>query len=281
MSRNIRLLAGTFGCVLIASVLIGFSGKSQSHHAAKTDDQVVVGQAAKQIDDEATPIVDYNGREEVDRIDKPARQLKSARYNHGPLPSNPNPEIGDIRTEPERRAGYSDLPAVQSDVVAEAIVRNSRAFLSADKTGVYSEFTIVVAKVWKDRSSLSVAPGDTIVAERFGGNVRYPSGKVIRFRIVGEGVPIRGKRYLFFLAQADQDSFKLLTAYENQGNKVFALDGSRTEPRGQGRSIFDKHNGKTFEAFIREVEAAIISNVGKLRPAEFAHHEHSSPSGRL
>jgi hypothetical protein len=266
MPRNMRLVVGVFVSLVTAS---------QSYqHGKPATDEVPFGQAAKQIDDEATPTVDYDSRDGVDRIDKTVRKAKNARYNRGPLPSNPHPEIGDIRTEPERRAGFSDLPAGKSDVIAEAIVGNSRAFLSDDKTGVYSEFSIVIAKVWQGRSSLTVAPGDTLIVERFGGRVRYPSGKVIRARVVGEGVPILGKRYLFFLAKADQDSYKLLTAYEIQDNKVFALDGSRTEPRGQGSSIFDKHNGKTFDGFIREVEAAInSSHVGDLRHEETYPHE--------
>ena len=41
-----------------------------------------------------------------------------------------------------------------SDVIAEAIVESTRAFLSDDKTGVYSEFTMVVAKVFKQAGRL-------------------------------------------------------------------------------------------------------------------------------
>jgi hypothetical protein len=108
----------------------------------------------------------------------------------------------------------------------------------------------------------SVNVGDTIVAERFGGKVRYPSGQVIRCRIAGQGVPIIGKRYLFFLAKADQDSYSLLTAYEIQDNKVFALDGSRTNSRGSGGSIFDKHNGKGLDSFTSEVETAVNHSQG-------------------
>lgn len=155
------------------------------------------------------------------------------------------------------------MPGDRSDVIVEAIVGDSKAFLSEDKTGVYSEFTIIVSKVVKVATGFSVNISDTIIAERFGGKVRYPSGKVIRCRIAGQGVPIIGKRYLFFLTKADQDSYTLLTAYEIQRNKVFALDGSRTYSRGKGGSIFDKHNGRELDSFMEEVERTLSTSQGE------------------
>lgn len=253
MSNKLRLFIGSLTGIALASFLVAFSGQGQTNQRKPTSNQIPFGQTVKQTDDAATPIVDYDSPDGVDRIDKTKRKLKNARYDRGVLPKDPSPNIGDIRSEPERSASFSDLPAGTSDVVAEAIVGSSRAFLSDDKTGVYSEFTMVVAKVFKQVEGFSVNPGDTIIAERFGGKVRYPSGKVIRYRIEGEGMPVVGKRYIFFLAKADQDSYNLLTAYEIQGNKIFALDGSRNNARGQGNSIFDKHNGKDLDNFLREV----------------------------
>lgn len=265
MANKMRLFIAGLAAMTVLGLFVALSGKGQTNQQRRpTSEQIPFGQAVKQIDDAATPIVDYDSRESVDRIDKIRRKLKNARYDHGVLPSNPGPDIGDIRSEPERRAGFSDLPASRSDVIAEAVVGNSRAFLSGDKTGVYSEFTIVVAKVLKNAEGFSVNPGDTIIAERFGGKVRYPTGNVIRYRIEGEGVPIVGKRYIFFLAKADQDSYNLLTAYEIQGNKIFALDGSRNNARGQGNSIFDKHNGKDLDTFMRDVGTALGKSPGQL-----------------
>lgn len=229
---------------MFAGIFIVLNGEGQAKRQGSID-QSPFEQAAKQIDDAATPIVDYDGRDGVDRVNKTARKLKNARYDHGVLPSNPG-DIGEIRSEPERSSSFSDLPAAQSQVIAEAIVGNSRAFLSDDKTAVYSEFAIILDKIVKSADGLLVNPGDTIFAERYGGKVRYPSGKMIRYRVEGEGVPIVGKRYIVFLAKADEDTYNLLTAYEIKGNKIFPIDGSRN-------SIFAKHNGKDLDTFMREV----------------------------
>ena len=88
--------------------------------------------------------------------------------------------------------GLSDLPADKSDAVIEGQITSAKAFLSEDKTGVYSEFTIRVSRVLKVSPDLSVSPDDAIVAERFVGRVRYPSGKVIRYSIEGQGSPLKG-----------------------------------------------------------------------------------------
>ena len=62
----------------------------------------------------------------------------------------------------------------------------------------------------------------------------------------------------YVLAKIDQDTYKILTAYEIQGDTVSPLDGSRTESGGrQGSSIFDKHNGENLDSFMAEIDMAI------------------------
>jgi hypothetical protein len=109
---------------------------------------------------------------------------------------------------------------------------------------------------------------DRIVAERFGGKIKYPSGQTIRWGNAREGIPIVGKRYIFFLSKVDQDTYELLTAYEIVGYTVSPLDGSRIEPGGrQGASIFDKHNGESLDSFMAQVDKAINnSKEGSRRP---------------
>ncbi|MGZ8843952.1 MAG: hypothetical protein ACXW18_09845 [Pyrinomonadaceae bacterium] len=243
---------------LLGGLFVVFSGHGQSNQQNSTADPVAFGQSAKQLDDAAAPVVDLSNVSEVDRVDKNARKLKNARHDKsGTDKTHPYPNVSDVVGEPEWRSGYSDLPVDKSDVVVEAVVADSRAFLSEDKTGIYSEFTLIVSKILKVGSGLTINLGDRIVTERFGGKVRYPSGQVTRWRIARQGVPIIGKKYLFFLAKLDEDSYQLLTAYEIRGSKIVALDGSRTELGKQGGSIFDKHNGKDLSQFMEEVEMAI------------------------
>ncbi|HKP38026.1 MAG TPA: hypothetical protein VJT71_14310 [Pyrinomonadaceae bacterium] len=264
MSKN-RLLLGIVAGTLLVSLLIVFSGKSQSNRQTPAPDQVPFGQAAKQIDDAATPIVDFDQPSADHSFENGSRTRKNARYDKsGAVRSQPHSNAGEVVVEPEWRSGQgpSDFPADKSAVVVEAIVADSKAFLSNDKTGVYSEFTIVASRILRVAPGLSFNLGDAIVIERFGAKIRYASGQVIRIRIAGQGTPIVGKTYLFFLSKIDQDSYGLLTAYQIHDGKVFALDGSRTNFGGQGSSVFDKHNGEDLAGFREKVERALKNSQG-------------------
>src|SRR6059036_2914187 len=72
-----------------------------------------------------------------DRVDKNNRRIKSARHdNSGSDKTRPLPNINGVVGDPEWRAGFSDLPVASSDLIVEAVVSESHAFLSNDKTGV-------------------------------------------------------------------------------------------------------------------------------------------------
>ncbi|HYX27971.1 MAG TPA: hypothetical protein VE863_05350 [Pyrinomonadaceae bacterium] len=239
---------------LLIGSLVTIAGRSQNNNQSsrKVDDRLL----AKQIEDEATPIVDLQNPDTSDRVDKNKRRLINARHdNEGSDKTRP----GDGAVgEPERRAGFSDIPVAKSDLIVEAVVSESHAFLSNDKTGIHSEFTLLVSKPPKLTNGLVINVNDRIVGERFGGRIKYPSGQITRWRIGREGIPIIGKRYLFFLTKMDEDTYEILTAYEIQGDTVSPLDGSRTEPGGrQGASIFDKHSGENLDSFMAEVDTAI------------------------
>jgi len=208
---------------------------------------------ARELDDAATPVVDLVSSDTTavgsDRL------LKNTRYdNEGIVKSEVDPSIVNVVREPLE--DISDLPADKSDLVVEGTVIDSAAFLSNDKGAVYSEITIHVSDVLKDSSNVNVRNGDSIVAERFGGRVKYPNGQIVRYGIVGQGSPAKGKTYLFFLSRAGQGNYNLLTAYELQGNKVQALDGARVN-LGLGKWVFDKHNGEDYQAFRKATEQAV------------------------
>lgn len=209
---------------------------------------------AKELDDAATPVVDlissYTAAVSTDRW------LKNNRYdNEGILKTEIDPSIAEIIWEPTEH--ISDIPAGESDLVVEGRVTDSAAFLSNDKGAAYSELTVHVSDVLKGTPDLNVKTGDSIVTERFGGRVKYPNGQIVRYRIVGQGSPEKGKTYLFFLSRADESNYRILTAYELQGNKVQALDGSRINNRRLGDWAFDKHNDEDYQGFRKTVEQAV------------------------
>jgi hypothetical protein len=248
-------------CLLVTLALSALSKNTPSkQEPAKVAEQNLTGNevklqsTAKELDDAATPVVDLISSCTVavgtDRL------LRNSQYdNQGIVKSEIDPSVAEIMWEPTEH--ISDIPAGESDLVVEGRVTDSAAFLSNDKGAVYSEVTVQVREILKEPPDRSVKNGDSVVTERFGGRVKYPNGQIVRYRIVGQGSPEKGKTYLFFLSRADESNYRILTAYELQGNKVQALDGSRINNRRLGDWAFDKHNDEDYQGFRKTVEQAV------------------------
>lgn len=254
--------------ISVVAFLVVFKGEAQSmKNSNKMEAKVLSknnsadGQPTdKELDDAATPIVDLNGSNTQSNQNN-NRTAKNARFNNRNFVTNEtSPEVADVI----RSIGDSslnaptDLPIEKSDLIVAGTVTNSQAFLSNDKTGVYSEFTIEVSKVFDSSTDFTVQNRDSLVAERAGGRVRYPSGQIVRYGIEEKGSPAKNKKYIFFLKNTGQDSYEILTAYELQGNKIRALDGSKVKLRGgMPTSIYSKHNNKDVVQFTQEIETKI------------------------
>lgn len=258
---------------LLATLAFGvFSKTTQSKQGpAKavgqdlTRNEVKSRPTAKELDDAATPVVDLISSYTADVSTD--RWFKNNRYdNHGMVESEIDPRAAYVEREPTER--ISDIPAGESDLVVEGTVTDSAAFLSNDKGAVYSEITVRISDVLKETSDVSLKIGDSIVTERFGGRVKYPNGQIVRYRFVGQGSPAKGKNYLFFLSRAEQGNYNILTAYELQGNKVQALDGSRINYRQLGDWVFDKHNDEDYQAFRKATDQA-VKNPDSGKPKRF------------
>ena len=261
MSQNRRkvyalslLLACTSVVALSATLLTGSAQrKPLTTKILRQQDQMQAGKQPtnKEMDDAAAPIVDLTESSNTPADDK--RKQKNKRFDNSlaeSIEANPTSEEVNIASE----GLVSDMPTALSDLIVEGHVKGSGAFLSEDKTGIYSEFTVQVSDVIK--SSAPVSKGDIITTERFGGRVRFPSGQIARYRVAGQGAPAKGGKYLFFLKRRADGDYLILTAYEMRGNKVLALDGPRSNVHGRGSSQFDKHNGKDAQEFRKEVSAA-------------------------
>lgn len=259
MSKNkdiVYALIGATSIALLAIVVAAISTQSQQGQTRRqtaTGNEVNSQSTAKELDDAATPVVDllssYTAAVSSDRL------LKNSRYdNQGIVKSEIDPSVANVVREPLE--DISDIPADKSDLIVEGRVTDSAAFLSNDKGAVYSELTVHVSDVLKDTSGLNVRNGDSIVTERFGGRVKYPNGQIVRYGVVGQGSPAKGRKYVFFLCRAEQGNYNILTAYELQGNKVQALDGARVN-LGRGDWVFDKHNDEDYQAFRKKMEEAV------------------------
>lgn len=258
---SVYALIGAVSLLMLTGALMTISVRSQAQGdrqaatvlraGTPTERQTKAQPTAKELDDAATPIVDLNSTDVADA----KRQRKNQRHNHGGLAVAEAPG-GNEEVNVVSESSIPDFPFGLSDLVVEGTVADSKAFLSEDKTGVYSEYTITVSDILKSPASNPVSKHDSIIAERFGGRVRYPSGQVIRYKVTGNGSPVKNAHYVFFLKRVDEDSYLLLTAYELRGNKAFALDGSRVSLR-KGNWVFDKHNGQDVTEFRKDLGNAL------------------------
>jgi hypothetical protein len=115
------------------------------------------------------------------------------------------------------------LPTERAAAVVIGTIADAKAYLSTDKTGVYSTINVLVDEVLKSPGKLKV--GDLVEAEREGGRVRFSSGRVHLYMVSEQDMPRVGGRYLLFLTATDNDSvFEILTGYELRELSVYALD---------------------------------------------------------
>lgn len=115
------------------------------------------------------------------------------------------------------------FPTEQAAAVVVGTVTAAKAYLSNDKTGVYSAFTVLIDEVLKNSGKLSVR--SLVEAEREGGRVKFPSGRVHLYMISEQDMPRVGSRYVLFLTETTTESvFEILTGYEIRETSVYALD---------------------------------------------------------
>jgi hypothetical protein len=214
-----------------------------------------------EVDKEQWPMTDYNATEPGDPVKRDKRRASNARHDKEETVREPDMRPGHtsettMTTDWEVR--LPELPAYQSDAVIVGEVLDAGAYLSNDKTGVYSEFTIKIADVLKNDSS-RLTQGSSLVAERLGGRVRFPSGGILPVTISGQGMPRAGRRYVFFLKRIDQgQTYDILTGYELRAGKVSPLDGRRAVGGGHPWA-FDKYEGWDEGAFMDAVRIEIAN----------------------
>lgn len=222
MHSNKRLIF----VLLLALAVAGVTALASQRLSQTTDRRL----QRRSIDTAQFPIADYERSEIVDPEEKARRHTRGRRYDNAldPLTERTEESFSTLDWE----VGLSALPVDKSPVVVIGEVTDAQAHLSNDRTGVYSEFVINVDSVLKNDINLSLSPSCSITTERFGGRVRFRSGRVALVHIRGQGMPRVGGRYLFFLTQTfplralenGGEALYILTGYELRHGRVFPLD---------------------------------------------------------
>ncbi|HXF41942.1 MAG TPA: hypothetical protein VN687_19655 [Blastocatellia bacterium] len=250
-----RDLKGEWFLILAAAIVVGVAAfaalPKQTDHA---NGQKVTSDK-KISEDTPGPTVDYDTAYKAllltDPKERALREARNRRYNDrapqpfGEMPSNF--EGYDIHTH--WLIGLPSLPIAQSDAVVLGEVVEAQAYLSADKKGVYSEFTIHIEEVLKDSSAAPLTVGGSLIAEREGGVIRFKDGRLLPFTINNQKMPRDGRQYVFFLKHSKQEEdYHIITGYEFGRGSVAPLD------RGEQ---FDIYKGRDAQSFLTAAREAI------------------------
>jgi len=194
------------------------------------------------------PVAEYDEPDLPDPAKNRTKREKQKRHNNFKfVAKNPQPWQTESVFIPEGNLDFPALPVRTSQLIVVGRVRDASAHLSEHKMNVYSEFGIAVTSVLK-RATEAITDGSLITVERLGGNVRYPSGKKVLFRISGWNMPKVGSEYLFFLNSRNKSDWEIRTAYELTETGVVPLDES---------SQFEALRGTSSVELLKRVRALI------------------------
>jgi hypothetical protein len=154
------------------------------------------------------------------------RQDKNQRYKneHGELLMN-QPD-GQIYGRVDEASSPPPIPVSASDVIIVGTVTKAQPYLDELERFIYSELTVQIEEVIKNDTPLPLAPNTSIVADRVGGALRLPDGRVLRYVVSGAGaLPTSGRRHVFFLKRIHQEQdLSILVGYELSEGLVFPLE---------------------------------------------------------
>lgn len=202
------------------------------------------------------PVTEYSPAEPADVSQRNKRQSKSKKYDQSLAPLTPH--TNEIFSSLDWEVGLPALPVNKSHAVVMGEVTEAKAYLSNDKTGVYSEFTVRIAEVLKNTSNISIATGATLNMERPGGRVRLPSGQLALVFTRAQGMPKVGRQYVFFLTHDfplngfQENDLYILTGYELRAGRVFPLDSPHGHP-------ISAYKGRDEISFLGELRMALAN----------------------
>lgn len=207
------------GCALLVGAAIATSGlPAQDNSSRGKQRRVDRGEFESQF-----PITEIDKPEPADPEKRNRRRGRGKRYDNAGIQIDENGDTITVDTEWD--IGLEALPVDKSDVVLISEVTGVEAYVSDEKTAVFSEFTIRADEVHKNASSLALTRGSVLVADRQGGRVRFPSGHITLLFVKGQGMPRVGHRYALFLTYPVRwQGANILTGYELRDGRVFPLD---------------------------------------------------------
>jgi hypothetical protein len=174
--------------------------------------------------------------------DQERRVVRESRYKNtypeitdpGNSPNSTEPGEDSVVTINDYTAPLDPFPVAPSAAIVVGTVLSGKAFVSKDRTYVYSDYQVRVDRLLKQDASASLAVGEQIVVSRGGGTIRFPSGHIRNYLNNGEGFPAIGSQYLFFLGKPNfpEHEYEQIigSLYQLSGGKVHPLDDEQLGP---------------------------------------------------
>lgn len=256
-NKRIMLLFALALLTLVMTATASLYNQSQNDSTSARQDQ---------IDKSRYPIADYRALEPADLQKRALRRRRNSHYDihdknidaRSFVLNEQSPE-GLIQLEESHPSIQPAFPLAQSDAVVIGEITDAQAYLSNDKTTVYSEFAVRLGEVIKNNSFESLFPSAVIATDRIGGRVRLPSGKIL-FRGGGYGrnMPQVGCRYVLFLKHNDDgQNFSIITGYELRAGHVYALDGVKGSYKSPQFVEYERYEGSNETLFLQELRSFI------------------------
>lgn len=234
--KSNRIIWGLVALVVLTTLAISFG--TMSGHSQRDNSKAQDSRGYEDVT--KYPIVDYDAPEPENALEREERKLKNKRYdNKGFVKKNPHPDTGGVSLDDEIPLP-PPIPTSESDLIIVGKILDVKAYLSNDKRGIYSEYTVRVEEILKENGSNKVAQVKEITIDRAGGSVMYPNGQKVFYKVSGKNLPLVGSEYVLFLTSNKQSpNYEILTGYELKDGRVNSLDGHRFDNlKGTGKRSF-------------------------------------------
>ena len=200
--------------------------------------------------------------------DQERRVVRESRYKDaypeitdpGNSPNSTEPGEDAVMTIHDYVGPLDPFPVAPSAVIVVGTVLSGKAFVSKDRTYVYSDYRVRVDRVLKQDASASLAVGEQIVVSRGGGTIHFPSGHIRNYLNNGEGFPAIGSQYLLFLGKPNFPEHE----YEQVIGSLYQLDGGEVHPLDDEQMGAFDHMSQG--VFLTRVEQAIARSQAAGKP---------------
>ncbi len=245
--KSNRIMWTLVTLVVLTTMAITFGTRDSQSQETNRQAQSTPTPAANPFGDLSKyPIADYDTLEPSETVAREQRKIKSARYDEFELVSKKvSPDTTAIIVSDGEIIPLA-IPYSDSSLVIVGEILSSNAFLSNDKSGIYSEYSIQIQAVIKEDRDKKAQIGEIITIDRTGGLVKYPNGQKVLYMNDWQSLPEVGARYILFLTKdkIQNPNYKIVTAYQIKDGVVIALDNF---PK------FREFNGKKEAEFIKLV----------------------------